>query len=230
MQRILLCLIFIAVCAPSAFAQDTPRVELFAGYSHLRNERITREEFETINGLTPAQFRAVTGLDVTPNSGSAGLHGFDASVTAYVPKRFGLTGDFSGNSKTETQTFFGGPTAARMRVYNALGGPQVKFFNGGRAAPFVRALFGVAHFRNDFSASLGAATNRVTDNYTNFAMAVGGGLDVRLSNRVALRLIQVDYNPAFLRDRRVVDSLGNVYQVRGNRQDNVRFAFGFVLR
>lgn len=226
----LLCLIFIAACAPSAFAQeDTPRVEVFAGYSLLRNERITREDFDTINGLTPAQFRTLTGLDVTPNSGSASLHGFDASVTAYVTKRFGLTGDFSGNFGTETQTFFNAPTEARMRVYNALGGPQVKFFNKGRATPFARALFGAAHFRNDFSASLGPINNRITDNYTNFAAAVGGGLDVRVSDRVSLRLIQVDYNPAFLKDRRVTDSLGNVYEVKGRRQDNVRLAFGIVF-
>ena len=94
----------------------------------------------------------------------------------------------------------------------------------------MRALFGAAHFRNKFSASLGPINNKITDNYTNFAMVLGGGLDVRVSDRVSLRLIQVDYNPAFLKDRRNTDSLGNVYQVNGNRQDNVRFAFGIVLQ
>jgi opacity protein-like surface antigen len=226
----LLCLIFFAACAPLVVAQDTPRVEVFAGYSNLRNERITRDDFATINGLTPTQFKALTGLDPTPNSGSASLHGFDTSVTAYVTRRFGITGDFSGNFKTETETFFGAPTKVRMRVFNALVGPQVKFCNKGRATPFVRALFGAAHFRNDSSASLGPLNNRIIDNYTNFAMAVGGGLDVRVSDRISLRLIQVDYNPAFLKDRTVPDSLGNVYQVTGNRRNNVRFAFGIVLR
>ena len=32
---------------------------------------------------------------------------------------------------------------------------------------------------------------------TDFALAIGGGLDVRVSERVDLRVFQVDYNPIF---------------------------------
>ena len=64
-------------------------------------------------------------------------------------------------------------------------------------------------------------------------MAVGGGLDVRLSDRVSLRVIQIDYAPVFLRDRSisVLGQAGAVqtFTLEGQRQDNICFSFGIVF-
>jgi opacity protein-like surface antigen len=227
MMRPILCLIFIAICVTTAFGQtDTPRFEVFGGYSHLRQERIQSGDFTSVNGLTPAQVLALTGQPITTNSGRAGLNGFDVSVTGYVTKRFGLTGDFSANFKSEGQTFFGNPSQTKLRTIYFLGGPQYKFFNESKATPFVRALFGGSNNRNEVTNALATAT----DKYTKFAMALGGGLDLRVSKHVDLRLFQIEWTPVFAKDRRVVATDGTIFDLRGSRRNDWRFSVGVVFK
>ena len=226
-MRLFLTIIFIATCFTLTFGQDdTPRFEVFAGYSHLRQPRVKSEDFRTVNGFTPAQVQGLLGQPITTNSGQVGLNGFEASVTGYLTKRFGLTGDFSANFKSEPQTFFGNASQAKLRTLNFLGGPQVKFFNDSKAAPFVRALFGASRNRNRVSNAIGTAT----DEYTSFAMAFGGGLDLKVSKHVDIRLFQVEWLPVFTKDRLVIASDGTRYDLRGERQNDWRFSVGVVLK
>jgi opacity protein-like surface antigen len=226
-MRSILCLTVLMICAATAFAQnDTPRFELFGGYSHLRQERIQSGDFRAVNGLTPAQVQAILGQPITNNSGRVGLNGFDVSATGYLTKRFGLTGDFSANFKSESQTFFGNPSQAKLRTMNFLGGPQVKFFNQSKAEPFVRALFGGSRNRNQVTNALATAT----DEYTSFAMAIGGGVDLKVSEHVDLRLFQIDWVPVFTKDRRVVSTDATVFDIRGRRRNDWRFAVGIVIK
>ena len=62
----------------------------------------------------------------------------------------------------------------------ALGGPRFTY-RGGRVEPYAHVLAGGA-----FVGSTGR-----------FAMAMGGGIDYKVSDRFALRLVQVDYTPIF---------------------------------
>jgi hypothetical protein len=55
----------------------------------------------------------------------------------------------------------------------------------------------------------------INDSETGFAGAFGGGLDIKLSNRVDFRAIQVDYNPI---------------KFDSGTQNNVRFGVGFVFK
>jgi hypothetical protein len=48
-----------------------------------------------------------------------------------------------------------------------------------------------------------------------FAVGVGGEIDVRINDKVALRLVQADYIPTHFLDL---------------RQDNIRLSAGFVFR
>jgi hypothetical protein len=95
---------------------------------------------------------------------------------------------------------------------------------------------GAAHTRFD------VASNRTTPvatdssfevDSTDFAGAVGGGIDIRMAENLKLRLVQVDWVPVFLRDRSVdVLGSGGVIQpqtLQGQRQDNFRFAIGLVF-
>ena len=55
----------------------------------------------------------------------------------------------------------------------------------------------------------------------------------RLSERVALRVFQIEYNPVFLRERSI-NVLGGVgalepTRLESNRQDNIRLGFGVVF-
>ncbi len=234
MQKILLALLFLAACAPCALAQDeTPRAEFFIGYSNLQAE----SGFDSNN--PDDEFFA----EITDNR--TGLHGVNASITGYFSRRVGLTGDFSYHTKSESDAFDAsqivcvqapctpvpGTVNVRTNVFNFLGGPQVKFTNTSRVEPFVRALAGVAHtrarvrtsgFGDDFDTEF-------SDNSTDFALALGGGIDVRISDRVAIRAFQVDYNPVFLRSRDI-DVFGSTERFDGRRLDNIRFSFGLVFR
>jgi hypothetical protein len=72
----------------------------------------------------------------------------------------------------------------------------------GRAKPFAHLLVGAAHAKVAFDNSpcleaLGFAC--LTDeSETGLAGAVGGGLDIRLSERFDFRAVQFDYNPTHL--------------------------------
>jgi hypothetical protein len=80
----------------------------------------------------------------------------------------------------------------------------------------------------------GTVNSSFTTNATDFAMALGGGLDVRVGERVGLRVFQLDYNPVSLRDRSisVLGGAGAIQQTRleSNRQDNIRLGFGITFK
>jgi opacity protein-like surface antigen len=95
-------------------------------------------------------------------------HGVEASVSGSLTDNFSLEGDVSAHYR-------GGD----VLVY-ALGGPRFTY-RGERVEPYAHVLAGGA-----FVGSTGR-----------FAMAVGGGVDYKVSDRFALRLVQVDYTPIF---------------------------------
>ena len=191
-------------CAPVAFAQDEfSRVEVFGGYSYLRAD------------LSDDQFA------ITEDNES--LHGFHAQVAGNFNRHFGIAGDLSGHYKNlDTSNFFGIPEvrlrSAKASVYTFLGGPQVKARND-RATLFAHALFGAARVNlkvvvediipgNNFGGTF-------TESETKFAFALGGGVDVNVSDRIAIRAVQADY----LRTR-----FGN------QTQNNLRLSVGVVFK
>jgi opacity protein-like surface antigen len=181
--------LFVLAFAPLAVAQDTPRVEVFGGYSFRTERRETNQDFGNINGLTPAQIKAALGVDISGNTGRSKLNGFEASITGYFGKKksFGVTGDVSGHYKTETQTFLATPTQLKIADYNLLAGPQYKFRRSSRVEPFVHALFGVTLIRHQVAIQSNPV-NAFTNNYKGFGMALGGGLDWRINNHIAFRV------------------------------------------
>jgi opacity protein-like surface antigen len=184
----------------TALAQDdAPKSEVFGGYSYIRTE------------------------------GGGGLHGWNGSAGANLNKWFGLFADFSGHysssSISATNTVFGIPDfSARSDVdvnfHTVLVGPRFSYRKHERLTPFAHALFGASRLHVEGSAVFTtppAGTTAVTfsESEIGFAMGLGGGLDVKLTRSVALRLIQADY---FLT------------RIGGNNQNNARLAVGFVYR
>jgi opacity protein-like surface antigen len=204
---LILCFVPLAV----AQSADHSRFELFGGYS------VMRINYEP----DPIDPRTQTPIIVTFNPKQT-LHGFNASATVNLTGGFGLTGDFSGHFKTrKVADVLGGFISNDVSVFNVLGGPQYRFRRNSGVSPFVRGLAGVAITRT----SLEVPSINARDHFssTDFALALGGGVDVRVSNRVAIRVFQVDYNPVFLRK---FNTLG----FPKLRADNVRFSFGVVFR
>ena len=203
MRRLLFLVVAVVSSASVAAAQsDYKKFEVFAGYSHNRVDT-------GIGDDGPSDI-----LDERE-----GFHGFNTSVTRNLNRYLGLKFDFAGHFK-ET----GDPgLTVKSRAFSFLGGVQLKD-NGTDATfkPFAHALAGVAQVRNeiDFRALClpppggSASSCKSTESDTGFAAVLGGGLDIRASNRVDIRVIQFDYNPT-----RVFD----------NTQHNFRIGIGVVF-
>lgn len=221
MRKAFLFALLILACAPLA-ARAQNGTEVFGGYSYNRID----------NG---------GGTESHRNG-----NGFDAEVTKYFKGDLGVTGDVSGHYNTSNFTGrlcppgFGCTQVisnyrVKEQLYNFLGGLQYKLRGGdNRVQPFAHALFGLAHTRlrvENFGAfgnppqNLGGFT--VTSN--NFAMSLGGGVDVKLSDRVDLRAIQAEYNPVFYRSQDFNIGFGN-FKNLNSRADNARISVGVVIK
>lgn len=188
---------------------DYPKFELYAGFSHNRAE--------TLIGGTPS----------SGNDSRAGLNGFEAAVTRnvsrYVGAQFSFAAHFGEESFKPTCPVPCPDPPPDVRVgsslYTFLGGVQVKDnARDVRFKPFVRGLIGVARSNRDDD-PLGRVPSCVLDNTcpksdTGLAAVLGCGLDIRVSRRLDIRLIQFDYNPT---------------RLSGTTLHNVRVGFGFNL-
>lgn len=217
-----------AFCALPVVAQDAKeeeenrRIQGYIGYSYQR-----RKSDDTLS-------RRVFGT----GESNKDLNGVNIQGTFYFTPSIGITGDFSAHfDKDDVRLPVGtfGSTAARdvrfkAQTYNYLVGPQVRFVNNSRLTPFARFLVGGQTTRTRLENLRIGNVNvgRINDTRTNFAVAVGGGLDVRVNKNFAVRAIQIDYLPTFERDRR--DIFGTGRFLNGERADQVRLGFGVVFK
>ncbi|HEV2884322.1 MAG TPA: outer membrane beta-barrel protein [Pyrinomonadaceae bacterium] len=210
MRKLLLLIAIVVVCAPAGFAQDYSNWEFFIGYAHER----------AINGGDRLDAR---GLAINPNGTTSTVdftnkrvphHGVTGEVVANVHRNVGLVTNFSATfANTEFVDRFSGRTFdARLSRYTLLFGPRYNFRNSSAAIPYVHALFGLARYKADFKDDDFTCPDT---NETAFAMALGAGLDIKASDRIDIRPIQVDYLPVFFDNR---------------REDGVRFSAGVKIK
>ncbi len=159
MKRALLLVCVFAV-AGLAVAQETPKAEVFGGYSYLR---------------------------VNPSGVNA--NGWEAALTGNFTEHLGLTADFSGHY------------ARGGHVYTYVFGPQIAA-QMGNLRPFGHVLFG------------GNSIGDGGGSDTSYAFLFGGGLDLKLTTPISIRLGQADYVRTHHFDQ---------------GQNNFRFSVGIVL-
>ena len=134
-----------------------------------------------------------------PPSASFNLYGGGGDLEYNVNNRFGLVGDFRGDYY---------PIGFTGATLSYLFGPRVNILRG-NVTPFVRVLFG--GFRTtDGIGSFGPETH--------FALAAGGGVDIKVSRHFAIRPAQIEYFLSTLPDG------------LNNRQNNFRLSCGIVVR
>jgi hypothetical protein len=215
---ILISALFLASSISSAQTDDYKKGEVFIGYSNGQVD--TGLDSEELGGIFPENV-----FD--------SFHGFNVSGVYNVNRYFGIKADVSGTyNKTDFRQSFdvgGGNTInvgvdAKTSLYNFLAGVQVKDnSNSGRFKPFAHALVGAGHVRSKLDnftctpANLCPPTFDLPDDTfseTGLAAAFGGGIDIRLTNRVQIRAIQIDYNPI---------------RADGSTSHNLRFGFGIVF-
>ena len=107
---------------------------------------------------------------VYPN---ANANGWNASMNVNFKKWFGGTADFSGTYKSGTD------------LYTFLFGPVFSLRKSQKITPFAHALFGSNYI------TAGRSTS-------GFTMAMGGGLDVKISEDFAVRLVEADWLPMYV--------------------------------
>lgn len=188
--------------AGPAAAQDSPKSEIFLGYSLLRTDD---DAVDTNKILSKSFFQKKAG----------DLNGWNLSVSGNPTSWFGFIGDFSGHYgsvRTVLNTGTTTPASGKMdtMVHIFLFGPQVTV-RGGPFAAFVRVMAGGA--RMDQATTIGSTRFKFDD--TAFAAAAGGGLDLKLADRLAIRLLQMDYLVTKFNDQ---------------DQRNLRVGAGFVIR
>lgn len=200
------------VLAPEAAAQSGwHKFEGFAGYSFLHSD---------------TGFNEATGIPRNVSNMDFNSHGFNASAAWNLHRYVGLKFDVSTHGRERAlANGFGDVAGLRLRTTQFLGGVQIKdnSTGGGRFRPFAHALVGVAHQSISPTTSVSFVPLQ-KGSINDPAMAIGGGIDVNVSKRIALRLIQVDYDPIFRRDHRFPIST-----LRGRTQNNFRAGFGIVF-
>jgi len=200
MRKLPAVLVILLVVGLAAQAQDTPRLEIFTGYS-----------------FVSAGFPFSPDPDAGNTRGS--LHGWDLTAAVNANRWFGIAGDFGGyyGSATKVELFkpancvlcTGNVNATLHNMHTFAGGPQVSV-RAEKMAVFGHVLLGGAHVRADFSGVGGSATA----SKTNFTVIVGGGIDLGFSHHLAFR-VQPDY---FLT------------QILDRSQNNFRLSAGVVFR
>jgi hypothetical protein len=138
------------------------------------------------------------------------LNGWEGSVEAKVFRWVGVVADLSGHYGQGSGAngcppeSGSGCTSSNVPVheYNALFGPRVSV-SVGKVRPFAEAMFGMGHF---------GGNSLLPD--TEFATAIGGGVDYKIIRPIGLRFE------------------GDYVQTRffGPTQNNVRLSTGIVLR
>jgi opacity protein-like surface antigen len=144
-----------------------------------------------------------------PNS-SQSFNGWEASVTGYFHRYLGIEGDFGGAYDTVG--------AASTHVYTYTAGPVVSLNARGRVNPFVHALFG--------GVRVSASDSAVSISENGFAMLFGGGVDVKATKIVAVRLIQADW----LYYHFGSNTIAGVTVPSFSQSNNVRISTGIVFR
>jgi len=228
MRRFLTITVLTIALAPAALAQnDYKKWEFFGGYSALG--------FDTLAGDTgnPAVEAVLSGRNT--------LRGFELSVTRNFHKYVGVKGDYSLHLREDNFSRPAGSGTVDTTVQNFLGGLQFKDnATEARIKPFAHALFGFANQKVDVDSPNLSTIFGVTDlkvNETSFAMAFGGGLDIRLNEKIDIRAVQADWNIINRGDQQTgivltptpFQTVGSAFVIPGSRQDNIRLSVGIVI-
>jgi opacity protein-like surface antigen len=182
-------------------AQDSPKVEATGDYSYFR--------------LNP-------GLPSVWNSQN--LNGGGGQVALYFKPWLAVAADLQGYASftqcPKSSSEFTACASGNLFTYTF--GPQIKY-RAGKLEPFAEVLLGGAHsnfYANACNKNTGECGSRSPSNNA-FALAIGGGVDIVVSSKIAIRLVDADYE---------LTRFGNNFTGGNNSQSNFRFQTGVQFR
>jgi opacity protein-like surface antigen len=148
---------------------------------------------------------------VRPDTGqdeSLNMHGWNTSVSINGSKLVGMVADFGGTYGTLSDN----AGDANIHIHSMLFGPKIAARKG-KVTPFVQGLFGFARLSGKSNSGTGA--EEIFLGETDFAMAFGGGIDINLSDKVAIRPAQAEWF---------------IIRSAGEMLDNFRYSAGIVFK
>jgi len=200
-----------SLAGSAAFAQDSPKVEVTADYSYIY--------------ATPQNNNYIK---------SFALNGGGGGFAAYLTKYIGIEGEFEGYGSYSHSivippaycTGINCTVVANGNLFTYNVGPIVKYRTK-HFEPFVEAMFGGAH--SNFYGTLykncnvtdGCITASKGPSNNAFDFIIGGGIDIPLTSKFAVRAGQFDY---------VLTRFGNDFTNGNNNQSNFRFQAGIEFR
>lgn len=132
-----------------------------------------------------------------------GFNGFEGAVTGNLTRYFGLKGDYSFHRRTFTDA----GVSVKGTLHTYVGGVQIKDNSTEpKVKPFAHVMAG--------GATAGFSALGFGDNSTGFAGVFGGGLDLRASRHIDIRVVQADYAPT---------------RIEGTWQHNFHIGAGIVI-
>jgi len=204
-------ILFAAIVLVSVSASAEDRFELFGGYSYL--------QFSPTIGGVPAR----------------GFNGGGVGATLYFLKILGIKADFMGYAnKTFSATYSGpvvtplsgtipaGTYTAQGDMFTYLFGPEIRIPIP-KVRPFGELLVGgsstnaYVNFSNAIDHA-GGSVSVATEHP--FTLAAGGGLDVDVTKRLAIRLAEFDY---------ILTKYHNPL-TNNSSQNNFRYCGGVILK
>lgn len=230
MKRSLSLAVLLVIFATTALAQsdDYKRWELFGGYSVMKLDNLGDNTGNV----------AVNDVLGEKNT----LRGFNLAVNYNFHRYWGVKADYSLHLREDNFTRVAGSGTVDSTVHNFLGGIQVKnnSEDGPTFKPFGHALFGVANQKTDIDSPQLPAIFGISDfsvNETSFAMAFGGGIDIKLNDRLDIRVVQADWNIIKRGDQQTgivlvptpFQTVGSPFFIPGRSQNNLRMSFGIVI-
>lgn len=168
MRKLFLLLAVMVAVGVTVKAQDTPKAEIYGTYSFLR------ADIDYFNDES--------------------LHGFGFGVQGNPKPWLGLVFEYGGNyGKSQVKQFRGTvyqtPVDVDTSTTTYLFGPRFSARSKAVTA-YAHGLFGLA--RNNIEVVL---PNGLNEGQSQFAFAIGGGIDINLGKHFALRAGQFDYLP-----------------------------------
>jgi hypothetical protein len=238
--------LILLMIAPALLAQDFNKLELYGGYSRMREKPNINAFSFTAGGETqtiPALCSAETGEVIGTSSQQLfckdrNFGGFELGATYNLTRYFGITTNITRHAKKQTFVDDFGGIIQRINVdehlTSFLAGVQVKD-NGGAARfkPFAHALIGTTRYNDRQSQTVTGipqASYTAKDSTSSLGVKIGGGIDIRVTPAIDLRVIEIDYTPFYAKDRHYGSSSGPfTFDVGGKTADNYTIGFGVVV-
>lgn len=243
MRKLWLTTLFTIACVSQAAGQTAPKWDFNVGLSHALQKSNSGSLSVSEGGdtFTIQPCTAEGADDLGPNlnrifCNRRDFRGFNLGAKYNLSPTLGIRTDFSTYTRNDrsVDSFGSGADAhtdtnsIHERTYVLMIGPEVRR-EFGSWRPFAHALAGVARQTStDVQTSTGAFDFTIHDRTTSLALKIGGGIDVRLSPRIDLRIIEVDYEPIFAKDRNTPVSALFDQRVKGKTAQNVTLSVGIV--